>query len=460
MALDVTKNFAKVEVSTGYDASATAIVLKTGDGAKLPQPSTDGEFNLVYWDSTKYTTPTDDPKKEIVRVTARATDTLTIVRAQESTAASTKNTADSTYKMILALTTKMIEDIEAYINTDGPGDKLYGDGSDGALVASSGTTTLVRDMYYTNVTLSGTAKINASGFRIFVQGTLTIGASCEIYNKGNDGGDGDDGGVEMLGFPGSGGVGGVAANAGAVLHDSIAGSDGGEGGDVTGNGNPGDAGDGETESIIGANPSTAYPEVSAGGAGGGGGNMSFPGGSGSFGTRITATALQGFPVRSVQDMIDGILKDRTSFAIKYWGARAGAGGGGGGGGGDFGPLSQAGLGAGGGGGGSNGGPLVICAKIIINNGSINVNAGDGGDGGNGGNAVGTAGGGGGGGGGAGGNGGILILVYNSYSGSGTKTATKGVAGVKGTGGTGGSSNDGSDGNDGVDGSDGLVIEYT
>ena len=112
MALDVTKNFAKVEVSTGYDASATAIVLKTGDGAKLPQPSTDGAFNLVWWDSTNYATPSDDPNKEIVRVTARSTDTLTVTRAQESTAASTKNTGSATYKMILALTKKMVDDIE------------------------------------------------------------------------------------------------------------------------------------------------------------------------------------------------------------------------------------------------------------------------------------------------------------------------------------------------------------
>jgi len=40
MALDPVKNFAKVEVSTGYDAAATSITLVSGQGAKLPAAST------------------------------------------------------------------------------------------------------------------------------------------------------------------------------------------------------------------------------------------------------------------------------------------------------------------------------------------------------------------------------------------------------------------------------------
>lgn len=108
---DATKNFAKVTVSTGYDAAATSIVLATGDGAKLPQPSTDGEFNLVWWNNTDYSDPTDDPNREIVRCTARSTDTLTVTRAQEGEAASTKNTSDKTYRMALTITKKVIDDI-------------------------------------------------------------------------------------------------------------------------------------------------------------------------------------------------------------------------------------------------------------------------------------------------------------------------------------------------------------
>jgi hypothetical protein len=109
--LDPIKNFAKVTVSTGYDASATSIVLASGDGAKLPAPATDGAFNLVWWNSTSYPDPADDPNKEIVRCTARSSDTLTVTRAQEGTSATVKNLAGKTYKMILALTANTMSDI-------------------------------------------------------------------------------------------------------------------------------------------------------------------------------------------------------------------------------------------------------------------------------------------------------------------------------------------------------------
>lgn len=111
MALDPTKNFCEVTVSTGYDASALSVVLTEGHGASLPAPSTDGAFNLVYWNATDYNMPSLDPNKEIVRVTARTTDTLTITRGQEGTSAANHNTANKTYKMTLALTAKMFTDI-------------------------------------------------------------------------------------------------------------------------------------------------------------------------------------------------------------------------------------------------------------------------------------------------------------------------------------------------------------
>lgn len=109
--LDPVKNFAKVTVSTGYDSTATSIDLVTGDGAKLPDPATEGAFNLVWWNATDYPDPADDPNVEIVRVTAKSGDTLTITRGQEGTSAQNHNTAGKAYKMILAPTKKMIDDI-------------------------------------------------------------------------------------------------------------------------------------------------------------------------------------------------------------------------------------------------------------------------------------------------------------------------------------------------------------
>ncbi len=120
MALDPTKNFAKVNVSTGYDASATSIVLETDEGAKLPDPSTDGNFNVVWYNASDYGDPSDDPNVEIVRVTGKSTDTLTVTRAQEDTTAKTHNTSGKTYKMILAITKKMMDDIPNIVNDTTP----------------------------------------------------------------------------------------------------------------------------------------------------------------------------------------------------------------------------------------------------------------------------------------------------------------------------------------------------
>ena len=111
MSLDPVTNFAKVEVDAGYDASATSITLASGDGSKLPDPATDGSFNIVWWDSTTYPDPADDPSREIVRCTARSGDVLTVSRAQEGTTASAHNSAGKTYKMVLALTKKTIDDM-------------------------------------------------------------------------------------------------------------------------------------------------------------------------------------------------------------------------------------------------------------------------------------------------------------------------------------------------------------
>ena len=109
MSLDNAINFAKVTVSTGYNSSATSIVLNAGQGALLPT----APFNVVWWNATSYPDPSNDPSVEIVSVTNVSTDTHTVTRAQESTSASNKNTGGATYQMLAGLTAKVI-------NTDIP----------------------------------------------------------------------------------------------------------------------------------------------------------------------------------------------------------------------------------------------------------------------------------------------------------------------------------------------------
>jgi hypothetical protein len=103
MATPVT-NFGKVTVSIGYASGATSIVLTTGHGSRLPSTF---PFPLTWWNSTDFSDPADDPSREIVIVTARTGDTLTVTRAAESTSASNKNTASKTYKMLLGITKAM-----------------------------------------------------------------------------------------------------------------------------------------------------------------------------------------------------------------------------------------------------------------------------------------------------------------------------------------------------------------
>ena len=179
--VDPIVNKGKVTVSTGYNSTATSIVLATGQGAELPDPVVDGAYNLPWYDSTNYNDPADDPNYEIVRVTGPAGtgDTKTIVRAQEGTAATNKNNADATYKMHLGVTAKTITDLIAdvekcatvIVGKSGHVDYLTTDyGSDSACIQAAidyvnglgGGSVLIREGTYTakfdvkaNVSVSG-----------------------------------------------------------------------------------------------------------------------------------------------------------------------------------------------------------------------------------------------------------------------------------------------------------------
>jgi hypothetical protein len=108
--LDPVTNFAKGTVNTTYDSTATSVVLQSGDGANFPSTFS---YNVIWWNATDYPDPSDDPNKEIVRVSNRSSDTLTVARAQEGTTASAKNTSGKTYLIVLGITKKVIDDIDA-----------------------------------------------------------------------------------------------------------------------------------------------------------------------------------------------------------------------------------------------------------------------------------------------------------------------------------------------------------
>lgn len=105
--MDASKNFAKSTLGSGIAAGATSLSVTSGGGAKFPAVP----FNATIWNSTDYADPSDDPDREIVRVTAIATDTLTIARAQEGTADVAHNTGGKSYKIIAPLTAKFVTEV-------------------------------------------------------------------------------------------------------------------------------------------------------------------------------------------------------------------------------------------------------------------------------------------------------------------------------------------------------------
>ena len=80
----VVKNNAESTVADSPLAQAAVTLnVAAGEGANFPSTF---PFLITLWDEETYPDPTDDPEMEITKCTARTTDAMTIVRAQEGTA--------------------------------------------------------------------------------------------------------------------------------------------------------------------------------------------------------------------------------------------------------------------------------------------------------------------------------------------------------------------------------------
>lgn len=300
-----------------------------------------------------------------------------------------------------------------------------GDGSDGDVTISSGTTTLTRDTFYNNLTVSGTGILNTAGFRFFVKGVLTVDASSGacVTNSGGNGGDGAnaDTGDRTAGAAGAGGAAGTLPG-GTVGKAGIEGINAPSSGPI--NGTNGTAGDNKTHTIVNE----------TGAKGGNGSSYGDPvGGDGG-----TASAVTNLPRTSISSYFLIDLTSTTAFQQMTVNAGSGSGANGG--------TGASGNGAAGGGSGGGGGIVWFsCGTLnITGTGAIKSLGGNGGKGGNSGFGKGAGGGGG------GGVGGVIFAIYNNKIGTGTMLVSGGTGGVGGTGG----------GTAGENGHDGLVIEIT
>ena len=285
---------------------------------------------------------------------------------------------------------------------------IAGDGSDGDVNITSGTTTLTRDMYYDSLDIDAGATIATAGFRIFVADILTLDGT--ISGNGAAGSAGQNA-PSPCATPATGGGGGAAVTG---YFASTAGQTGGNGRRGT------DCG--AVAATNGGNGTTVTGGITGctNGAAGGTGAGTSPGTGGTAGTLTAAGATAG-SIRNIQNSILGRLFPSGSSPLE---PRCGGGAAGGGGGG-----ATGGYGGGGGGGGASATNVLVVAKTITGGGSITAVGGNGGNGGTGGGTGGSSGGGGG-----GGAGGIVWLITNSRTGySGTITVTGGTAGTGGTG---------------------------
>ena len=256
----------------------------------------------------------------------------------------------------------------------------FGDGSDGEEVCNGSLAvngmslvgdvyTLQRDCYFTNLTISSSADVLLDGYRLFVNGLLTIGSGCSIGVPGNNA---------------TNGTPGAATTIGTVL-----------GGSAGGTGSTGAGGNGVSET-------NAF-----GGSGGHGGA-----GGGSDGTGGVAT-VPTVNLGSIRHAPEALLGAIYAGGGSGWTPISGGCGGGGG---------IGGTGTTGGGGGSGGGIAIIATRVITGTGSISV---VGGNGGNSSTISANLGDGGGGGG-----GGLVILVYGDKSGyTGSVLVSGGVGGT-------------------------------
>jgi hypothetical protein len=319
--------------------------------------------------------------------------------------------ADGTAAVGTATTYARADHVHPLVSGQGDTNDIayFGDGSDGPATVTT-TVTLARDMFYSNLTLSGAGKIVANGWRIFVNGILDISAATAgaiVHQAGMTPPDAGAGNQSQA-------QGGILPSPGSNLYMPINGGTGGQG-SVGSVGSPGGV------PSIPQIPGGAVVGPYYGGLGGQGG----VGGAGTQGGGAGGPVPPG-----AGNFALGALRVLTS-AICPIPFLAGVGGGGGGGGGSISATA-----GGGGGGGWPAGPIFIFARTINRSastaaGAINAVGGAGGLGGPGVAGQAAAGGGGGGGG-----GGWVYLAFRFLTGAAATNAINAAGGAGANGGAG------------------------
>lgn len=118
MSYDAHANFSYSTIATAPSpaTSGTSLTVQSGHGSRFPAAS----FNAVIWPAGQLALSTN---AEIVRVTAKSTDTFTITRTQENTSARSIQVGD---QIATNITAKWFTDIETN-KLEKSGDTMTGD---------------------------------------------------------------------------------------------------------------------------------------------------------------------------------------------------------------------------------------------------------------------------------------------------------------------------------------------
>ena len=166
MTVKVTNNGFST-LASGINDSVTTIALATGEGARFPNPSSPDVFYATLIDTSN--------NLEIVKVTARSSDSLTVVRAQDNTSARAFSTGD---RFELRPVAKLFEDIQAEAR-DLNGAELVLD-ADGDTSITADTD----DQIDIKIAGADDFKFTANNFNILSGSTLTIDSGATITNSG------------------------------------------------------------------------------------------------------------------------------------------------------------------------------------------------------------------------------------------------------------------------------------
>jgi hypothetical protein len=184
---DPIKNFAKGSIVGTLASGVTTFTVSASFVSRFPNPSVDGEFNVVFWNATDYARPEDDPLVEILRITNISGTTFTCVRAQEGTSDADHVLSGKIYRIALVLTAKTITDI--YDTISGAG-VLSVNGFTGVVVLDTDDITEGTNKYYSsslfNTDFSSKSTTNLSeGTNLYYTNARGIGSTLTGFTSGS-----------------------------------------------------------------------------------------------------------------------------------------------------------------------------------------------------------------------------------------------------------------------------------